>query len=120
MREIKFRSWDKENKRMCRMYSLILPNTTGTESEERNKIYMQYTGLKDKNDVEIFESDIVSYYDDGGVAKIIGKVVFDRFGWSMEGQYHFNSWIADMEVDDIQVIGNIWENPELLDKGDKR
>ena len=52
MREIKFRAWDKD---LLKMYSkwTVIPD------DDRSHILMQYTGLKDKNGVEIYEGDIL-------------------------------------------------------------
>ncbi len=84
-------------------------------------ILMQYTGLKDKNGKEIYEGDILKsdsfgYTNDD--KEINGKVVWNAYGWHIkvmneDGCEHF-CWIADFR--DIEVIGNIYENPELLCK----
>ena len=84
----------------------------------------QYIGLKDKNGKKIFEGDIVR--DDYGIYKII----FDRYGWDscagytgfigiytwetpdIEGWYEANRCIDD---DKLEIIGNIYDNPELLE-----
>lgn len=115
MREIKFRAWDKKRKRMFAVTTL---NASGAVSVfiDDDGLYllpaeqielMQYTGLKDKNGKEIYEGDIVKS------GPYCGKpIVFE------EGRY----WLGEEPDDlftssvrwDIEIIGNIHENPELL------
>jgi uncharacterized phage protein (TIGR01671 family) len=68
----------------------------------------QFTGLKDKNGVEIYEADIVSYNYFNNA-----KVVFWQSGWYFETQkdshHSFNT-----SKHSFEVIGNIYENPELI------
>jgi len=115
MREIKFRAWDIEEKKFIdKNYGLEISLDGQTsyphyDSEiEAKVILMQYTGLKDKNGVEIYEGDIVKH-DSGWIDEIKWDFITDggpTCGW---GFYDYGDRIA--------VIGNIYENPELLEDG---
>jgi len=106
MREIKFRIWDINARKWLKSF-----NTNLLDIHEFNlaKI-MQYTGLKDKNNKEIYEGDIFHI----GSKKILYVVEWIDCG--LKGRQIKNkSWIGlDYWKDDIEVIGNIYENPELL------
>lgn len=83
-------------------------------SENRFDI-MQYTGLKDKNGKEIYESDIVYIASEDENAFVL---------WDKETARYiiqFNSWCADFDNfygKELEVIGNIYNNPELLREGE--
>jgi hypothetical protein len=106
MREIKFRIWDINARKWLKSF-----NTNLLDIHEFNlaKI-MQYTGLKDKNNKEIYEGDIFHI----GSKKILYVVEWIDCG--LKGRQIKNkSWIGlDYWKDDIEVIGNIYENSELL------
>ena len=74
----------------------------------------QFTGLCDKNGKEIYEGDIISAYN----GRIKGPVIFDKRGLAFgvpngpNEIYQFS--MNFLESKDIKVIGNIYENPELL------
>ena len=132
MREIKFRFWDKKRKYMYEVASLhftrnkvmshIKPGLGGhvRDLDSNDIILMQYTGLKDKNGKEIYEGDIVKstmhYGDDFGnpVGEAEGQIIevkwLEKKGEQMVG---FSFFPCD-DMYDLEVIGNIYENPELL------
>ena len=85
----------------------------------------QYTGLKDKNGKRIFEGDIVQYHErqfDGKDAPVCGVVIYTEGGFAV-GAYFLNNWLWDsvhgnVQLRDVEVIGNIHDNPELLKGGE--
>jgi len=74
-------------------------------------ILMQYTGLKDKNGKEIYEGDVVK--TDNITAS--GEIVWDRFAWfiKLPREKDFYHQFIDATGQSHEVIGNIYENPEL-------
>ena len=108
MREIKFRAWDKEEQEMLdwdKFFNLDIAQVF--ESKGSWGVYpMQYTGLKDKNGVEIYEGDILSYFG------FEYEVTFEEsaFGWSEDGQFYAFAEMAIDEIEKTKIIGNIYEN----------
>lgn len=121
MREIKFRAYSKQDNRILEVIRIdfieeILFLDTSILNDGRNQeiydfddiILMQYTGLKDKNGVEIYEGDILRIYDDFN-AKVFYNLRFSSFEVATTG----NS-VGFYSKSGLEVIGNIYENPELL------
>ena len=119
MREVKFRAWDKEHKAMydcnslCRLhFNDGLPYCFYTWEDGmliKDWELMQYTGLKDKNSVEIYEGDILTLT----MIKTGHKCLTTSVRWSETG-LNFNVW-PPHDDKHWEVIGNIYENKELLD-----
>jgi hypothetical protein len=111
MREIKFRAWDTDMGKMD--YEVwISPGGQGYyfcdgEPEPLSNNIMQFTGLHDNNGKEIYEGDILERYSDmvpkGSNPFVRSVVEWEKYRW--EGIWGFMSGV---------VIGNIYENPELL------
>jgi len=130
MREIKFRVWDKKNKRMMNWIDSIIWNSMGIESVKQTtplqgharKIedveLMQYTGRNDKNGVEIYEGDIVREWN-GDMREIVFNSSRAAFIAKMcpKPMVDMPTWIR--RIKEPEVISNIYENPELLVKKDK-
>ena len=120
MREIKFRAWDFVNKIMdedifidgagnAYDYASTTYNTPNTEIQRCEFPVMQYTGLKDKYGVEIYEGDILSYFG------FEYEVIFEEsaFGSYEGGQFYAFAEMAIDEIAKTKIIGNRYENPEL-------
>lgn len=120
MKETKFRAWDKENNCWFSKVDFLI-DMDGVvyymESfgkfvvlpKERYELVF-YTGLKDKTDKDIYEGDIVREEMAHDEIPIIDQVIFEN------GCF----WIKECEDtlygNDFEVIGNIYENPELIPK----
>lgn len=133
MREIKFRAWDSIRKFMAEPFDLYWEIEDNNPEDypqggcyPRGTIFLQYTGLKDKTGKEIYEGDIVHvkfgvkphatdmvyevYWDNESAMFYMQnkKVKSLRWMFCIKGKGHYYP-------DIIEVKGNIYENPELLE-----
>jgi uncharacterized phage protein (TIGR01671 family) len=143
-RELKFRIWDKQNKTFlkdptrykslaiaCDGRGVYIGHCDDCDVEDRY-IIQQFTGLKDKNRKEIYEGDIVKYsrchcvsiekskgvftselIEDGD---FVGEIIFifPSFCWSYDHKRYDDIENMTGASHRYEVIGNIFENPELL------
>lgn len=122
----KFRAWDKETKTMLDVLLIDFKKSVligeHWEFGETNFInfdeieLMQSTGLKDKNGKEIFEGDIVDYKGREAVVKWHGSYASFIYRFVDELQERASDWEPlFLACYHFEVIGNIYENPELLE-----
>lgn len=104
MRKFKFRAWDKNNNRMITDCSNFTHYHFGV-NYQKDIIFMQFTGLFDKNGKEIYEGDIVS----NGIVNL--EVHYE---WSQFSAGREPGILLSTIAEEVEIIGNIYENPNLL------
>ena len=122
-----FRAWTEEGKAMCYYVypfkdDTLLLSYDGIAFDEvpaSDFILMQSTGLKDKNGKEIFEGDIVKY--EAGCNTVTEEVAYDKnfAGFGVRDAdtdiiFTFLQLADVVDLISLEVVGNIYQNPELL------
>ena len=112
-REIKFRCYDPNLKEVYKLDCCSF----GCPNEDKELIIMQYTGLKDKNGAEIYEGDILTRNNKVGIINVEVRFNDDRASFELHKRYYNINYDFDCDniLDfDLKVIGNIYENKEIL------
>lgn len=129
MREIKFRAWDKKEKKMISFSDInVLIGDYGCSLEKAFELarrgdylrkdqikLMQYTGLKDKDGKEVYEGDIIKAWGGMNSETKVFPVEYTNSS-AYQNSYAGYKILCDIwfSGDGCEVIGNIYENPELL------
>jgi len=118
-REIKFRCWHINNKEMINFYTLAnepeLLRDILTASETIGVIPMQYTGLKDKNGKDVFEGDVLRITSWSTTFKVVWDDYYAKFT-VVKIESDLGRKLDYIPSEECEIIGNIYENPELLTK----
>jgi len=117
MREIKFRAWDEKNKIMIWKLEGCSKSCGNIFSWDSGyKHIMQFTGLKDKKGKDIYEGDIFkhsTWTNDKGITQPVLYIVeWKDSGWGWKQIVPVMTMA--FEISEVEVIGNIYENSELL------
>lgn len=127
MREIKFKVWDKENKKMyylddsdgLKLYHYghfkwrMLLNNGLPEINDENGILMQYTGLKDKNGKKIYEKDFLMINNGDIREKYTVSWIESELRWGLTKDKLYGA-LKLHSFGKLEVVGNEYENPKLL------
>lgn len=125
-REIKFRAWLKEDKKMVNIETIDFTDKSIQYLEKNEFInayllrrvsfddveLLQYTGVKDKNNREIYEGDIVILNDTEEENRCIVKYKYGSY-ILIDGDLREN--LSNVEAKFLEVVGNIYENKNLLE-----
>lgn len=115
-RLIKFRYWDRFLKMLFCSDNWIWEEWKGAiDQVDPDRVLMQYTGLKDKNGKEIYTGDVIEGNLFDYRLPIMGAVVYDEEHAAYALQNDAGLTLL-FKIDQREVIGNIYENPDLIDR----
>lgn len=119
MREIKFKLWDKRRGKWLSDYSIssydkVLDLYEELDCKREDSILVQYTGLKDKNEKEIYEGDVVEGFKETSEScyNVKSHVYFQDGCPTVRVDKNYHPCLY--ECSQLKIIGNIYENPELI------
>ena len=118
MREIKFRSWNKNENKMITPFAWVNESnlfSTKMCSSPTSEL-MQLTGLKDCNGTDIYEGDIVNDHIGAGVVEYCEKYAAFRVNYKNGRCKWFYDYLLNGEKESIEVIGNIHQHAYLLEQ----
>jgi uncharacterized phage protein (TIGR01671 family) len=126
MREIKFRAYEEETKKMFYNLDYVTGSGKGAFCGRPlvRPIIMQYTGIKDRNGVEIYEGDVVKFCDFssplevkfGEYQTVNGYLKYNEKHIGFFFESHKSGFMYSVfDGNEAEIVGNIYENPELLE-----
>lgn len=118
MREIKFRAWDKINGMVYNPAFQVLSAGQFEINrcfEQDYPKFMQYTGLKDKNGKEVYEGDIVKDWENIDLYEVVWNRRYACFELNRLTFGNDTGQEIDNSHLDLEIIGNIYENKDLLE-----
>jgi uncharacterized phage protein (TIGR01671 family) len=122
IRTIKFRAWDVEEERIYEWDDLRDTQLFEDGFDDKDCVLMQFTGLNDSKGKEIYEGDIVDGINIDGETYPMGEVFFDSGCFCIKTKscdHDYEPCLYEAWAEKIFVVGNIYENPNLLIKGEK-
>ena len=126
MREIKFRAWNKERQKILDVFDINFRTPAAVQILDENYVLydelfdcvelMQFTGMQDKNGMQIYEGDVVSDHVGIGVVEYSEKRASFRVNYGDGLCKWFIDYNLKGELELIEVIGNIHQHAHLLEQ----